>query len=240
MSCCPTTVKPVASGYTAAGADFYITGSGPRGIIFITDIFSRHPNAFQFADYLAGAGFTVVMPDFFPGGTEWPASDFPPKDGFQSPAWQSFYARITNVPPFLAIVKRAAELLKRLGVQSIGAVGLCWGGKIALRALADGTVQSAASPHPSFLTAEDGAAATGPVCLLLSKDEAPLLDVKEALDAKPFAAKNVFLRFDDLFHGFLGARGPLEKAFTFDMDDAVAVRVNEAAGIVAKFFVENL
>ena len=239
MSCCPTTIKPVASGYAGKGDNVYVTGSGPRGIVFIPDIFGNHPNAFQFADHLGEAGFTVVMPDFF-GADAWPTDDFPPKDGFQSPKWQAFYQKITNLPAFLPAIKNAVALLKRLGVESVGVIGICWGGKVAMKALADGLVKACASPHPSFVNAEDGVAATGPVCLLLSKDEAPMLDVKEALDAKPFASQNIFVRFDDLYHGFLGARGPLEKAFCFDIDDAVAKRVNEAAAIIVKFFSDVL
>ena len=240
MSCCPTTIKPVASGYAGKGDNVYVTGSGPRGIVFIPDIFGNHPNAFQFADHLGEAGFTVVMPDFF-GADAWPLAEFPPKDGFrESEQWQRHMQHAMQFSDHLKVVERTINFLKRLGVARIGVLGLCWGGKLALLTSGSALVSACAVAHPSRVVAEDGAAATGPVCCLLSKDEAPMLDVKEALDAKPFASQNIFVRFDDLYHGFLGARGPLEKAFCFDIDDAVAKRVNEAAAIIVKFFSDVL
>lgn len=226
-------MKPVASGYTAKGLSFYITGdrTSTKGVVFIPDIFGNHPNAYQFADVLAANGFFVVMPDFFRGSpwpNQWPAD-------FQSAEWQAFYGRITAWDDLLKDVSAAADIVRQAGCSFVGCAGMCWGAKVALKALRAKIVSCAACPHPSFLDVSDVVDANGPIAFLMSKDEAAYLDVKEVLESNSFASKNVFTRYDDLYHGFLGARGPLEKAFDFTLDDALASRIAEASNVVIKF-----
>ena len=113
-------------------------GRSKKGIVYIPDIFGPLPNAFHGADILAEKGFLVVMPDFFRGG-EWSLDDFPPKDGFGGEPFQNFinglqYADLKDR------IERAVAILHALGATSIGAVGFCWGGNLAMRALADGDV----------------------------------------------------------------------------------------------------
>jgi len=232
-------MKPVASGYMPKGLSVYVTGKGPKGILFIQDIFGNHANAFQFADYLAEhGGFTVAMPDFF-RNNPWPSTVWPPD--FAGAEWQAFYKRITTYETVNADVISGLSVLKERGITDIGCVGICWGAKVAMKALAQGLVKSVACAHPSFLDASDGTNAKGPTCMLMSKDEAPLLDLKAALDAHPWHAKNVWKRYDELPHGFLGARGPLEQAFTFDaIPDPIAKQVNEGAEITAKFLKDTV
>jgi dienelactone hydrolase len=235
-NCCPTEMKPVASGYTPKGSNFYIVGDGPKGIVMIPDIFGLHPNAYQFADVLAAHGFRVVLPDYF-RGEHW-KQDWPPN--FEGAEWKAFFGKITNFAPFKNDVASGAAVLRGLGATSIGVIGMCWGAKVALSALKDGTVSACCGPHPSFLDVSDVTDAKGPICLLLSKDEAPALDVKEVLETNQFKDKNVFSRYDDLYHGFLGARGPLEKAFAFDMTGEIAHRVQQATMECVEFFKKAL
>jgi dienelactone hydrolase len=80
--CCPddsyskliVDYKPNGKIEEYSGLDFYVNGSGEKGLLFIVDIFG--PNAGrskQVADYLAEAGYNVVMPDLTKG--DW--MDFP-------------------------------------------------------------------------------------------------------------------------------------------------------------------
>ncbi|CUM57935.1 Hypothetical protein, putative [Bodo saltans] len=236
MSCCPTVVKPVTSDYKGQGITQYIAGvpgSTTKGVIVVPDIFGFHPNAYHLADRIAAAGFLVVLPDLFPNNSGWSTTNWPPN--FESDEWKAFYGRITAYGPFVEELKKSEALLKSLGCTTVGSVGLCWGAKPALAALKEGSTVATICPHPSFLTVDDVVPAKGPIGFIMSKDEAPLLDVKEELEKNEFAAKNVFVRFDDLYHGFLGARGPLQDAFAPVTDDAVAARVSEAADIVIAF-----
>lgn len=243
-TCCPTTTKPVVSGYEAKGTrvvdpvvgSYYAVGEGPRGVVYIADIFGvEHPNVFKVSDFLASRGFHVIAPDVY-RGEPWPASKFPPKE---EDNFGAFIARLKNVEPFVADTEYAAKLLRERGATSVGAIGFCAGAKFALAANSRGVVSCAVGPHPSFLDVEDGKGAKGPVCLLPAHEDPPLLDVKEALEAQPFGAKCVFQRFNALSHGFLGARGQFE--VNADGSNAEIVKeTNEALEVVVKFFQDNL
>ena len=237
MSCCPTEILPVESTYKAKSDLVYIAGdsSSTKGIVIIPDIFGPHPNTYQVADALASRGFLVVMPDFF-RGTHWTLDNFPPADGFASPAWSNFLATLTY-EQLESRVQQGITILRALmsttttATPKIGALGFCWGGGIAMQALAEGLVDSAASPHPSFLTTDLMKRIQGPVCLLPTKDDTELLDMKEA--AESTGHKVVYKYFDDVHHGFCSARANFN-------DELNRTRANEAIDIMVKFFDESL
>lgn len=231
MSCCPTSVLPVESTYQSKSDNVYIAGTGnTKGLLFVPDIFGPHPNAHQVCDILAGRGFLVVMPDFFPGGTHWDVADFPPKAGFDSPAFSSFLGSLSYDKKKDRVTQGIA-ILKALGATSIGSVGFCWGGSITMNALAEGLVQAGASPHPSPLTPELMKSVKGPVCLLPSKDDGELLEVKEA--AESTSHKVTYHYFDDMHHGFVAARADFQ-------NENNRKRANEAIDIMVDFFNESL
>lgn len=240
-NCCPTLMKPVASGYTPQGNSHYIAHPptpSTKGVVLVQDIFGNHPNAYQLADVIAAHGFVVVLPDFF-GKRACDPAVWPPN--FESDEWKQFYGFITNLDHFMPKFREAVKLLEGLGCTSIGASGVCWGSKVALRGLKEKLVKTAVCPHPSFLTVDQVEPANGPIGFLMSKDEAPLLDVKESLEKNEFADKNLFVRYEDLHHGFLGARGPLEEAFAFSkLSGDVAARCAEASLALVEFLRANL
>lgn len=232
MSCCPTDVLPVNATYQPQGDKVYVAGIGnKKGIVFIPDIFGPHPNAFRVCDILAMRGFLVVMPDFFRGG-EWPLSDFPPKDGFGGEPFQTFIKALTY-DLMKPRIEQAIKMLTSLGAESLGAIGMCWGGKLAVRANCDGLVKSSASCHPSFFTVDDGKELKGPFCMLPSKDDGPMDEIRDAMNAHPFAAQNVYKYFDDMHHGWAAARGDFN-------DELQRTRALEAIDIMVDFFNNTL
>jgi len=220
---CPTVISPVtATDYVPQGlfvttyayADSFRPGSGgttlyvscrsaapTRLFVVAYDIFGYHNNLKQLCDVMAvkKADTVIVMPDFFRGQQ--------PAEGEDKRAWVSGVAPWdTSVRPML--VDTLAYIRTTYPeVKSVVGLGFCWGAKPMFAASAEGLIQCAAVVHPSRLTAEDAASVTGPICVIATKNEPPMDEVKAALDAKPFAAKNVWLRFDDMHHGYAAARG---------------------------------
>jgi dienelactone hydrolase len=76
----------------------------------------------------------------------------------------------------------------------------------------DPALSAVACCHPAFFGKEKAyaEAARVPVCVLAA-DGDPMESVKEVLDAKPFADKCFYRRFDGQVHGFMAARGDFEK-----------------------------
>lgn len=233
MSCCPTSVLPVESDYQSKSSKIYVAGQGnTKGLLFVPDIFGPHPNAHYVCDILAARGFLVLMPDFFPGNSHWDVNDFPPKDGgFASPAFGAFLGSLTYDENLKPTVEQGIAMLKALGATSIGSVGFCWGGNITFHALADGLVQAGASPHPSMLTPELMARAQGPVCLLPSKEDGEMMELKDAAETSKHSV--TYQYFNDMHHGFCAARADFK-------DENNRKRANEAIDIMVKFFNESL
>jgi dienelactone hydrolase len=202
-----------------------------RGLIYIPDIFGPHPNAYQIADEFAErGGYCVIIPDFF-RGSHWPLNSFPPPNGFDSPEWMEFISKMTS-PSYQQEslkpkIQQAIAILQSLGVTSIAAVGFCWGGSLAMQALTEGLIVAAASPHPSFLTTDMMTKIQGPVCLLPTKDDGQMLDLKAA--AESTGHRVVYHYFEDIHHGFCSARANFE-------DELNRTRTKQAVDIMIKFF----
>jgi dienelactone hydrolase len=157
----------------------------------------------------------------------------------EAPEWTAYRARVSRFPEYIEDVKKTAQWLRSLGATSVGIVGLCWGGKVAaLSSTVNGLVNASAGVHPSRLEREDAECACGPVCMVMSQGEPPHEDLQAIYASNQWANKNVFVRFDDLAHGFMGARGP--GVLSADPKDAVGKRIIEAFDIVVKFFSDNL
>jgi dienelactone hydrolase len=228
--CCPTDIQPAINDYKGVGRkvtlegffDMYVTGSGPHAIVIVYDIFGWTPNSEQLADALAQAGkCMVVMPDFM-RGQPWPPSNVPvtkegafpegvePEDGVNV-----LYTWITTHPT--CKFDREDEwtavktyLVETHQVTKVGAVGMCWGGKVAFVAAAGGLLDAVATCHGSFLEAADIQAIHVPICMLNSKDEPEQYqtDLKPLILVEPSPNnKNVFKNFPTMHHGWMGTRG---------------------------------
>ena len=242
MSCCPTDVIPDADKktYEPKGKFVtepqvaYITGSGPRPILFIPDIFGYHSYTVETADKLAAAGFTVYFPDFF-DGKPWSVDDLPPHDGFDGARFQGFIQPLMYTDAMQAKLKVAIgecqKAAKGNASTVVGCVGFCWGSKIALHLNGDGLVGATALPHPSFIGPEPASKAKAKCLLMPSKDDSAMEDTKAALEAA--GALGGYKFFDDVHHGWLAARAkPNEELFS--------TRREEGLAMMAEFFATNV
>ncbi|KAI8325683.1 alpha/beta-hydrolase [Martensiomyces pterosporus] len=231
-ACCNT--PPVQAEYTPTGetterdgVTYYIVGNkgSERGVILCYDIFGFHLNAFQFADLLSRSGVRVVVPDFLEG------KPLTVADLGNPAVFENFKERRGPWSYNRKIFKAGQRVLEEEGVKHVGAVGFCWGGKLAMSALGEENsgIIGGALVHPSALTKEDFENARGPVFLAPTKDERDFTEDFAIAKAKPFGDKSVQVRFDNQKHGFCGARGDFDKPETAD-------DVNRVIQLTTQFF----
>ncbi|ORX74147.1 hypothetical protein DL89DRAFT_254031 [Linderina pennispora] len=90
-------------------------------------------------------------------------------------------------------------------------------------------VAGGAIVHPAMVTDEDFAQIKAPVLALPSKDEPDFSKGIAQAKALAFGAQCELVRFDDMFHGFCGARGDWS-------NETQAKRANDAIKLLVKFF----
>jgi carboxymethylenebutenolidase len=110
------------------------------GVLFLTDIHGLRPAPRGMARRLAEVGFTVLMPNIFYRTSKPPVFDFPFRSGEERSMKR--YAELTGPLTPEAIEQDAADYVGYLSSQSsvsqesMGAVGYCYSGALALRAAA--------------------------------------------------------------------------------------------------------
>ncbi|KAI8935702.1 hypothetical protein NX059_007223 [Plenodomus lindquistii] len=135
------------------------TTTYPKAIIHITDIFGLPlPENRLLADSLASNGYLVLLPDLFYGDA---ISLEEQEAGLNLTEWRALHppAAIDDV-----INKTLTYAREELGVERVGAVGYCFGGKYVprwLRGGGEGSVDAGFIAHPSFLTEEEIAGVKG-------------------------------------------------------------------------------
>ncbi|RVX20685.1 Endo-1,3;1,4-beta-D-glucanase [Vitis vinifera] len=149
--CCEN--PPTLSSSSGAGCVTEIGGlkayvSGPSdsklAILLISDVYGYEaPNLRNLADKVAGAGFYVVVPDFFYGDPFLPETNIP--------VWIKAHGTDKGFEDAKPII---AELRSK-GINAIGAAGFCWGAKVAVELSKAGHIQAAVLLHPSFVTVDD-------------------------------------------------------------------------------------
>ncbi|KAJ2161844.1 hypothetical protein GGF46_001152 [Coemansia sp. RSA 552] len=230
-ACCNT--PPVKATYIAKGErnkvgdlDVYLAGSkaSKRGLIVNYDVFGFHANVIQLCDILGEMGYYVVLPDLLRGKplTE---ADLGKPDLFVN-FCQNEGSWAANKASYIAV----RDYLKQSGVSSVGIIGFCWGGKLIVSALdeLDGLV-GGAIVHPAPIPEGDIGKVKAPLMILPSKDEADFTGEFNTLKDKPFFSQCYMERFDDMFHGFCGARGDWANA-------EQAKRANDAIKLLVDFF----
>ena len=231
--CCPTDATAANCVYHPTGEDFYISGplDSKAGIVIVSDIFGMLPNSKRIADVFAKEGYLAIMPDFF-GSKAWDYRKWPPD--FEGEEWKTFLAFASDFARHRPRVDHAIQVLRKLGVQKVGIVGMCWGAVLAFQAAADGTVNAVATAHPSFFTPATVKSAKTPVLVMPSQDEPPFDDVEAAVNAHP-VEPHVYKRFDKIPHGYFGARYDPDTYTPEQMEE-----VEEARHMTLDFFKKTL
>ncbi|KAJ1665432.1 hypothetical protein IW140_003402 [Coemansia sp. RSA 1813] len=231
-ACCNT--PPVKASYTPRGekkmlgdAQCYVTGSkeSKRGIIINYDIFGFHANVIQLSDILAELGFYVILPDLLRG------KPLTVADMGNPAVFGSFVKNAGSWETNKPMYAKAMEHMKENGISAVGFAGFCWGGKMVLDALAETEgVAGGAIVHPALIQEGDFSKVKAPLMVLPTKDDPDLSANFEELKSKPFFSKCYMERFDDMFHGFCGARGDWS-------NQEQAKRANDAIKLLGTFFV---
>jgi len=233
-------MKPIEGNYTPKGSEYEIGNitvyeahnrTSNRLLIAVYDIFGLSTNMKQVVDTIADRyNFRVVMPDFF-RGVWWDENNFPPADPSEMQEW------LQNNGSWDKIVKW--DILNVMNsfktsdnITEVGIFGMCWGGKVATLAATEITsLKAAVLVHPSSVANTEADFVQVPMSLCPSKDEPDMLPFYEILQRK-FGNNSGHRRFDDMFHGFAGARGNFSNPLNVK-------RVEEVISIMGNFFNRN-
>ncbi|KAG9122574.1 hypothetical protein FRC07_000988 [Ceratobasidium sp. 392] len=196
----------------------YVVGKQGTGkaIIGIYDIFGYFPQTIQGADILAETlDAYVVYPDFF-DDKPWPNEAFPPRNEEEGKKLQEFFGTTANLKDCVEQMGKTADKLRSEGAKHVGTIGFCWGGKLSTVGATTGKTDAAVAIHPAMLDVKDAENLKVPLAIFPSKDEP--LDVYEkiidTISTKPFASKNVYKVYPDMYHGWAAARADLDNSET--------------------------
>lgn len=222
VACC--TIPPVKSDQKSSGsfgpfAGFnrvYTTGeSTEKAVVCVFDIFGFWNQTQIGADRLAETlKVKVFMPDFFEPNEPFHISKFPPKTDEDNAALQAFFSPggTAEVPKATEALKAFGKTLRDKGFKQVAVYGFCWGGKVVMKAGSSDIFDGLAIIHPAMVDAKDAESLQAPLGLYPSNDE-PVSEcekVMKVLSSKPFASKNSYKLYANMFHGWAAARANLE------------------------------
>lgn len=209
-ACC--TIPPVeGKDYTTKGKylewdglKVYVTGSesATKALFYIYDIFGFTSQTLQGADILAEAGnYLVVVPDFFEGKYAGPWFFGSSDEDKEKQA--AFRKKMTfKTEEIKSLLKHANSTFP--SATKWGAIGYCWGGKVAsVNSGANAPWSVAVSTSPAMVDPADAEKLTIPFATLASKDE-PADKVKAFGEAQKTPKLVEF--FNNEPHGFMSAR----------------------------------
>ncbi|KAF1922893.1 alpha/beta-hydrolase [Didymella exigua CBS 183.55] len=186
------------------GIDTYLahpaSGSTKDAIVILTDIFGhKFVNVRLIADSFAERGYFVAVPDLFNG-------DPAPLDrpaGFNVMEWLKNGHTMKEVDP---IVERVISDLKTThGVERLGGVGYCFGGKYVTRFLKASKIDAGFIAHPSHVSVEEVEAIEGPLSIAAAEID-PIFPVQKRRETEDILLKKDIRwqmnLFSDVEHGF--------------------------------------
>ncbi|XP_010532693.1 PREDICTED: endo-1,3;1,4-beta-D-glucanase-like [Tarenaya hassleriana] len=201
------------------GLKAYVSGSShsKRGIILVSDVYGYEaPNLRKIADKVAAAGFYAVVPDYFFGDPY----KIEYKEKRPVPVW------IKDHPPAKGFndSKPVIEALKRKGITTIGATGICWGAKVVVELAKTDLIQAAVFFHPSYVTVDDIKEVKAPLAIFGAEFDGgsppALLKQFEQILAAKSDVKSCVKIFPNVKHGW---------TVRYNVTDPVAVKAAEEA-----------
>jgi len=203
-----------------------------RMLIGVYDIYGFvYPNIKQVVDKMANesGGFRAILPDFYRNDS------WNPDLNLTAEQRQEWIERVggweTRVKPDLINLVRHYE---SEGVVQFAIFGFCWGGKVATNTsieLSD-MFKASAMIHPSGVNNTEAEFVKIPTYLMPTSGEGDMLPFYEVLQTK-FGDNCGHRRFQDMSHGFSGARGNFS-------DPLIQQNVNEVITTLGAFFNRNL
>jgi len=233
--------KAIESNYTPRGGEYEIGNltvyesqnrDAHRLIIVAYDIFGMSTNIKQVVDSIAELyNFRVVLPDFFRGFV-WDENNFPPADPEELQQWLQSNGSWDNIVKW-DIHTVINAFATRENITEVGIIGTCWGGKVATLAATEiDEIKVAGLVHPASVNNSEVDGVRAPMYLMPTKDEPDMLPFYAVLQEK-FGDNCGHRRFDDMFHGFAGARGNFSNPLNVQ-------RVEEVIDTLGEFFSRNL
>ncbi|KAL4895506.1 Alpha/Beta hydrolase protein [Aspergillus ambiguus] len=224
MSCdaCQTIPPLVPHGYspkgsyeTIAGLKTYVTGpkDASAGVVDIYDIFGMAIQTIQGADILATRlNALVLVPDFFHEAAakpEW----LPVNTDEKKRLLTELMENQASIPKNVEVLREAVNVYRSVfpSVEKWAALGLCWGGKVAVLASGPGApFIASAQVHPGRMDKADAEKLTTPHMVLASKDEPGdvVQDYKNIIDANGIGGH--VETYSTMWHGWMGARADLD------------------------------
>ena len=243
---------------TVGGLQTYVAGSqsSKKCVIDIFDAFGIRPQTLQGADMLsAGLGALVLMPNFFKGEGADPAA-FPPDTPEKQKILKDFMTAHGDFDKNLADLLDFTEAAKEKwpGVVNWGVFGLCWGGKVAALASAEGTpFQVSGQGHGGRMVKGDAEKMVIPhICLASPREPADVVKEYQEILGKKEPPGEVET-YTTMFHGWMGAMADFEnvenvKEFERAYPDCLSFRALSSAKAdmrcrysqVANFFAKHL
>ncbi|CAL8122783.1 unnamed protein product [Orchesella dallaii] len=233
--------KAIEANYTPKGGEYEIGNltvyesqnrAAKRVLIAVYDIFGLSTNMKQVVDSIAELyDFRVVMPDFF-RGVYWDENNFPPENPEDLSNWLNTNGSWDNIVKY-DIMNVINSFQSRENITEVGIFGMCWGGKVAVLASTEvAEIKVAGLVHPSSVNNSEADGVKVPMYLLPTANEPDMIPFYEVLQQK-FGDNCGHRRFDDMFHGFAGARGDFSNPLNVQ-------RVEEVIDILGIFFNRNL
>ncbi|EFR03544.1 dienelactone hydrolase [Nannizzia gypsea CBS 118893] len=180
-----------------------------KAIVILSDVMGIRINSQLLADYMASQGYLTVIPDLFHGDCLTPDA-FKPGSGFDLHAWLAKH----NTSVVDPVIESTVKLLRdEHGIEKIGGVGYCFGGKYVCRFLNGGKMNVGFTAHPSFISKEELSAIEGPLSIAAAEIDdiltTELRHESEEILAKGGKPYQITL-YGGVSHGF-AVRGDLSK-----------------------------
>ena len=187
-----------------AGVDCYSVNETSKNVVLIsTDVYGwRYPNSRQNANQIAAGGFHVIIPDMFNGDAATVEEVETKGFGWLFNEW---FPRNVATKTAEVLVTVANEVKKQGNVDSIQAIGYCYGTIGVLHLYKKGIATGGVCAHPTGFTKENIGDCTAPTLFLCAEnDQAFTPELRQyweqTLKEKMVPAK--FVDYPGTSHGF--------------------------------------